>query len=1503
MQKLKKVIATLISFVFILQQASFAQVALELNIGKYLNTMPSPAVDVFRPIHMRYFFYEPSNESFKVLLDKGDFEKNNLGRGERPFAPTDIKDTAKTLLKYFLIGVTLPNDKFWVNLRPDASDQIIDPELAKTDVGKILLEADLQLKKDTARFTSPQTPEGKEYWDKLYKKAGELLGSDSIEIPTLTRPWIVPGEVIIRQTSNSAYVYKAGLKVMLEEDYLRHSEAAERPKNPAFRSFVALRAPQDDERLKELNKYSTELIKELILPKITQEVNTAKRYAEFRQVFYSLVLAQWFKKAYAGRGERPFAPTDFINRIDTQNLTGLTSKTSWSKETYFQEYQKSFKNGEYKLNETVSTLQGRVIRSYFSGGIVPIVSPANLDEFKGGLANPASAVLSFGGAVGLTGAVATPDEVVLKSTTPEGLREPEVTATKSTSSPVSARNRRTPEKIKADREALKVLLDKGEYTRGELAKMTGIPIIDVQNDTYLTLELKDHPNLLIRKRNKQDSDSAVIRENRKGAFSNMRMDEKIEMSIRRIEHMLNVQGKSLNADIIYKAHTAANFLAKQGSAAIEAIPVLIRAAQYRQIDGLINVPIRGRFAEVLIVITQSDHNVEECLAGLLLDDPNESVRESAARCIVYGDLRVPAFSVKTIDALKRGAQEQDSAISEPCQRALKKLKVDFSQLQRVPVIGGNWKMAIEKEEDAVALLEQLARQISTRSGIETFIAPSSLHIPAVSVMLKSLEKAGIVSKGAIKIAAQNMYAEDAGAFTGGLSAAQLKQYGVTHVILGYSEVRRNKSQMPTGESSANVNRKVKAAFKYGLIPIVCVGESGQERGAHQERNVVGSMVAESLTGLSKEGAARVIIAYEPVWAIGTGKSATPEQAEEMHRFIRGVITTMFDSSTAAKIRILYGGSVTADNPASFRAQPDIDGALVGGASLKADSFNNIIKLVVATKQAEVSQDDLLVAEYPLVDPDIARLLDFGVNSTTIDLLIRYYKREILEQELLEQLPDIFNTRSSPAFNIISALNRFGVDTNMQYREGSIQALLRLKGILERFEDSCARYLLMKDGVNSEDVDGALRKVTEENIHSGVTPSKYYRVWHVAAGSFRVNYGEQSGGFLFFLDRVANKIREADKTPKAIIPFVSFLGAVKKVMQRPLAMIEKYDIRWASGDKLIPPDIKEVSITKIVIDGDGGYILTNGGATRFGIQKVTKEDQDYYMIQGGGIREDKAELNASSPVAVNEEIDGWVRTIEQAVYSRDKEFNLEIVQMALRSADSLQKAGKAAIGAIPVLIQSAQDRRFDSWGLHSRSYFLEAMTTIKPSGEEVQECLANLLMTDPSEYVRSQAARSLAFGLTMPFTAGTIRAFEKGAKELNSYIANPCIKALEKVRQNTSSPVETPGGIDLRNLAPTLELTGGFKDVSLIMPPITDLPGFNLSEEQASLKNMLNGKIYLTGQRLSEYLAASYQKGELNSRRPETVFFIAQTCKISEERGFEVGTDLKQAMLLADALPN
>ena len=327
-------------FCLLFEQTGFAQVAGALDISGHLSAFRNSFIqDKFRPLHLRSLGYDNIQNNFRLLLDKGDLKN--------PKKP-ELETTTKTLLSYFFVGITLPNDTFWVNLRPDSENNIIDPDLATTDVGKILLEADLQLKKDTAKFTSPETPEGKEYWDKLYQKAGELLGYENITIPTLTRPWIVPGEIIIRETKDNAYIYKATLKVMLEQDYLKDS---------ATYKF-------DDPRLKTLNEYSSQLIRDLIIPKLTKEINVSQRYAPLRQVYYSLILAQWFKSRFYGKGGL------YSWLIDRRGLQGLTSKISWSKTTYFKAYQKSFKNGEYNIQQPVYTPYGQTIRSYFSGGFV-----------------------------------------------------------------------------------------------------------------------------------------------------------------------------------------------------------------------------------------------------------------------------------------------------------------------------------------------------------------------------------------------------------------------------------------------------------------------------------------------------------------------------------------------------------------------------------------------------------------------------------------------------------------------------------------------------------------------------------------------------------------------------------------------------------------------------------------------------------------------------------------------------------------------------------------------------------------------------------------------------------------------------------------------------------------------------------------------------------------------------------------------------------------------------
>jgi triosephosphate isomerase (TIM) len=247
---------------------------------------------------------------------------------------------------------------------------------------------------------------------------------------------------------------------------------------------------------------------------------------------------------------------------------------------------------------------------------------------------------------------------------------------------------------------------------------------------------------------------------------------------------------------------------------------------------------------------------------------------------------------------------------------------------RRPVLAGNWKMykTTAQAADLAAAVHKGARDVL--DSREVVVAPPFTSIAAV---------AGALRGSAIGLAAQNMHHETEGAFTGEVSPTMLRDAGCSHVILGHSERRQL-----FGETDEGVSRKTGAAIAQGLIPIVCVGETLAEREAGRTLEVVERQTERALRGLAPEKVAALLIAYEPVWAIGTGKVATPEQAQEVHAFVRGLVGRIHGAAAAGPVRILYGGSVKPDNIAVLMAQPDIDGALVGGASLTADSFLKIV---------------------------------------------------------------------------------------------------------------------------------------------------------------------------------------------------------------------------------------------------------------------------------------------------------------------------------------------------------------------------------------------------------------------------------------------------------------------------------------------------------------------------------------------------------------------------------
>ena len=244
-----------------------------------------------------------------------------------------------------------------------------------------------------------------------------------------------------------------------------------------------------------------------------------------------------------------------------------------------------------------------------------------------------------------------------------------------------------------------------------------------------------------------------------------------------------------------------------------------------------------------------------------------------------------------------------------------------------PLIAGNWKM-FKNVDEAVNLIQGIKAGTYKSSEAIVVVCPPFTSLAAVS---KQLEGSNIA------LGAQNMHPETEGAFTGEISPAMLKDLGCRYIILGHSERRQF-----FHETSDFVNEKVKTALKYSLIPIVCIGETLKEREAQQHLTVVKSQFDASLADLTKEDISRIVIAYEPVWAIGTGKTATPEQAEQMHSYIRRLLNEKYGQETASKVYILYGGSVKPDNIAQLMDKPNVDGALVGGASLKAESFCAII---------------------------------------------------------------------------------------------------------------------------------------------------------------------------------------------------------------------------------------------------------------------------------------------------------------------------------------------------------------------------------------------------------------------------------------------------------------------------------------------------------------------------------------------------------------------------------
>ena len=251
---------------------------------------------------------------------------------------------------------------------------------------------------------------------------------------------------------------------------------------------------------------------------------------------------------------------------------------------------------------------------------------------------------------------------------------------------------------------------------------------------------------------------------------------------------------------------------------------------------------------------------------------------------------------------------------------------------RKPIVAGNWKMN-KTSDESEALARGVVEAVAGVDGVDVVVCPTFTTLERV---------ASVVNGTPVGLGAQNVYWEAEGAFTGEISTAMLLTCGCTHVILGHSERRQY-----FDETDATVNRRVKAALEAALSPIVCVGETLEERESDVTDDVIKAQVTGSLEGLSPEDVAKLVLAYEPVWAIGTGLTASPEQAEAVHALIRNVLADGFGKDVSEAVRIQYGGSVKPDNAAVLFSQPNIDGGLIGGAALDAESFAAVVKGAIA----------------------------------------------------------------------------------------------------------------------------------------------------------------------------------------------------------------------------------------------------------------------------------------------------------------------------------------------------------------------------------------------------------------------------------------------------------------------------------------------------------------------------------------------------------------------------
>lgn len=876
--------------------------------AQFVNLSPAYSFPILKGLK-----FDPANPlKMEFIIDTAD--KKDISQEE-----------ASLLIKYFLAGLTTAEQDVWVNLSPYEQDRIIPETLSQTDLGKDLLSQDYLLKQLMASLTYPESDTGKDFWSKTYAEVLKIAQTTNLPVNTFNKVWIVPEEAEVYENGNSGFITKATLKAMLEEDYLAlKNKTADIQKE---------KKGLDNALIEKINQAASGVMKETVLPKITKDINSGKNFATLRQIYHSLILGMWFKKK--------FKESLYQYYIDQGKIKGIDLEDKTVKEKIYRQYVEAFKNGLYNYIKADYDPPSRknIKRRYYSGGF-SLKTESGSSPLKVRTELPIGKT-PFSGPTKIVTAEVIPTNAGSGAQAGSPLSNKEGTAGLS------------PEQAEAVKEWLSTYSDNALFGPNPVLEKTlyylkGTPVISyaVQaGEPKVFLPIPDALLKLFQEKNIMNIESRLL-----GKIIDGFYPPAIEVSLEQVG--IDPQTKKPQFKLIVQNQL------------INRNPFIIQSAT-RELVKHIQSWLKSVDAE-LAEKTEGDKERKEKLAGATkkFEEFINALRNKAKDIhLKVGVKKSYEYTIadsgyfylwSKIDELALFLERDYlSAFKNRMEDIKRRVALDrATNFRRIPFIGGNWKMEIATVEEARNLLLEIAGKVKDITGVEIVIAPSPAQSGFVSLALKDLEEKGETPRGVIKIAAQNIAGMERGALTGGTSILQVKGLGASYAIIGHSEQRRNKKQELDLTENASINAKVELALKNGIIPIICVGESLVEREAGKIKSVVEDMIRKAFVGLTPEQAAKSIIAYGPVWAIGTGKVATSQQAEEVLRFIRGIILDMFDEDAASKVRIIYGGSVKPDNIAGLLDKsviPDNDGALVGGASLKGDSFAAIVHSAVPEK--------------------------------------------------------------------------------------------------------------------------------------------------------------------------------------------------------------------------------------------------------------------------------------------------------------------------------------------------------------------------------------------------------------------------------------------------------------------------------------------------------------------------------------------------------------------------